>query len=145
MIMEQMGTLEVLAQLRREGLLRAFGISTKTVEGGLAAARCCDVVMLTYNTQQREALPVLDACASRGCGVLVKKAFGNGHLLAPAGTGSADAAPAPQIQRDPLQATMDLLLEHPGTGAAVVGTINPTHLQANVTAARLALERIARR
>ena len=44
--------------------MRAFGMSSKTVAGGLAAAAICDVLMLTYNLQQREELPVLDACAA---------------------------------------------------------------------------------
>lgn len=125
-IMEQMGTLDMLARLKREGLLRAFGLSTKTVAGGLAAAETCDVVMLTYNPGQREELPVLDACARLGCGALVKKALGSGHLLAEGGAAA-------------LQASMDLVFAHPGSSAAIVGTVNPDHLQADVEAARRAL------
>ena len=59
-IMEQAGTLETLAQLKQEGLVRAFGMSTKTLEGGLAAAAHCDVVMATYNLQHREESVVLE-------------------------------------------------------------------------------------
>jgi len=118
-IIEQMGTLEALAQLKAEGLLRAFGISTKTVAGGLAAAQACDVVMLTYNLQQREELPVLDACHRLQRGALVKKALGSGRL--------------------PPDAGLELVFGHAGTSAAVVGTINPAHLQADVEAARRVL------
>ncbi|MCP5121161.1 MAG: aldo/keto reductase [Pseudomonadales bacterium] len=132
-IINRMGTLEALAQLKREGLLRAFGMSTKTVAGGLAAARACDVVMLTYNLQQPEELPVLDACAHLQCGALVKKALASGHLLPTAGTAAGPAASGL------LQASMALALAHPGTSATIVGTINPAHLQANVAAARSAL------
>ena len=128
-IIEQGGTLEALADLKREGLIRAFGMSTKTVAGGLAAARVCDVVMLTYNPQYRDELPVLDACAELGTGTLIKKVLGSGHL---AGSGE-------QGNRPGLQACMDLAFSHPGTGAAIVGTINRAHLQANVEAARCAL------
>jgi aryl-alcohol dehydrogenase-like predicted oxidoreductase len=128
-IIERMGTLQALAQLRAEGLVRAIGMSTKTVAGGLAAARVCDVVMLAYNPLHREELPVLDACAELETGTLIKKVLGSGHLA-----GSAD-----QGNKAGLQACMDLAFSHPGTGAAIVGTINRAHLEANVAAARRAL------
>ncbi len=118
-IIERMGTLEALAQLKREGLLRAFGMSTKTLAGGLAAAQTCDVVMLTYNLQQAQELPVLDACARLGRGALVKKALGSGRL--------------------PPEVSLELVLGHAGTSAAVVGTIDPAHLLADVEAARRVL------
>jgi len=121
-IIREMGTLQVLEQLKQEGLIRAFGMSTKTVEGGLAAAAVSDVVMLTYNLDSREELPVLDACASLGVGALIKKALASGHL-------------ARQYQ-DPVQASMDLVFAHPATSAAIVGTITPAHLQANADAVR---------
>jgi aryl-alcohol dehydrogenase-like predicted oxidoreductase len=121
-IIQEMGTLQALEQLKQEGLIRAFGMSTKTVEGGLAAAAASDVVMLTYNLDSQEELPVLDACASLGVGALIKKALASGHL-------------ARQYQ-DPVQASMDLVFAHPATSAAIVGTITPAHLQANVDAVR---------
>ncbi len=124
-IMEKYGTLEALDELKREGLIRAFGVSTKTVEGGLAAARASDVVMLTYNLARQEERPVLDACAELGKGALIKKALASGHL-------SKDI-------EDPVQASMDLVFSHPGTSAAIVGTISATHLEANVNAVRRAL------
>jgi aryl-alcohol dehydrogenase-like predicted oxidoreductase len=125
-IIEQAGTLEALAQLKQEGLVRAFGMSTKTLEGGLAAAANCDVVMATYNPQHREESLVLDACARSGAGALVKKALASGHL----GKHPQDAV------RDALQ----LVLGHRGTSAALVGTITPEHLRANVAVAREQLD-----
>jgi aryl-alcohol dehydrogenase-like predicted oxidoreductase len=108
--------------MKQEGLIRAFGMSSKTVEGGLAAAAVSDVVMLTYNLDSQEELPVLDACASLGVGALIKKALASGHLA--------------REYPDPVQASMDLLFAHPATSAAIVGTITPAHLQANVEAVR---------
>jgi aryl-alcohol dehydrogenase-like predicted oxidoreductase len=125
-IIEQLGTLQALEELKTQGLIRAFGLSTKTVAGGLAAAAISDVVMLTYNLAQREERPVLDACARLGKGALIKKALASGHL-------DADYP-------DPVQASMDLVFNHPGTSAAIVGTITPAHLQANVEAVRRALD-----
>ncbi|NCF19425.1 MAG: aldo/keto reductase [Haliea sp.] len=109
-IIKECGTLETLQDLKREGLIRAFGMSTKTPAGGLAAAKLCDVVMLTSRLKR---------------GALVKKALASGHL--------AEDYP------DPVQASMDLVLSHPGTSAAVIGTIDPAHLRDNVAAARNAL------
>jgi len=124
-IIEQMGTLETLADLKREGLIRAFGMSTKTVAGGLAAAEACDVVMLTYNPGEQEEKPVLDACLQFNTGALIKKALASGHLVS--------------SEPDAVQASMNLAFTHPGTSAAIIGTINPAHLQANVAAAQRAL------
>ena len=121
-IIREMGTLQALEQMKQEGLIRAFGMSTKTVEGGLAAAAVSDVVMLTYNLDSQEELPVLDACASLGVGALIKKALASGHLA--------------REYPDPVQASMDLLFAHPATSAAIVGTITPAHLQANVETVR---------
>jgi aryl-alcohol dehydrogenase-like predicted oxidoreductase len=121
-IIREMGTLQALEQMKQEGLIRAFGMSSKTVEGGLAAAAVSDVVMLTYNLDSQEELPVLDACASLGVGALIKKALASGHLA--------------REYPDPVQASMDLLFAHPATSAAIVGTITPAHLQANVEAVR---------
>jgi len=125
-IINEMGTLQALQQLKDEGLIRAFGMSTKTLAGGLAAAPHCDVLMLTYNPGQREELPVLDACADLNTAVLIKKALASGHL---------DSS----CEGDPVQTSLELALSHPATSAVVIGTINPDHLRDNVAAARRAL------
>jgi len=125
-ILSGLGTLEALRQLQREGLIRACGISTKTVAGGMAAAELCDVVMPTVNLWQREEVAVLEACARRQVAALVKKPLASGHL------GS-----------DPQRALRDslaLVLGHPGAASAVVGTISPDHLRANVECARSLLD-----
>lgn len=124
-IIRELGTLDALASLKSRGLIRAYGVSTKTVEGGIAAARASDAVMVTYNLAQREEAAVLDACATLGRGALVKKALASGHLA-----GNCE---------DPVQASMDLVFGHPGVTAAIIGTINPAHLRSNVAAARRAL------
>ena len=124
-IIEHLGTLEALAQLKREGLVRAFGMSTKTLPGGLAAVEDCDVLMVTYNLNQRGDEAVLDACHQRKRGVLIKKPLASGHLA-----GGED---------DRLQASLDLVFSHPATATAVIGTLNIGHLEANVAAAGRAI------
>lgn len=125
-IIEKLGTLQALAELKSEGLIKAFGMSTKTVAGGQAAAEQSDLVMLTYNLSHQDEASVLDTCYRLGKGALIKKALASGHL----GQGSNE---------DPVQASMNLIFGHPGTGAAIVGTITPAHLAANVKAAHQAL------
>ncbi|MCB1864758.1 MAG: aldo/keto reductase [Chromatiales bacterium] len=112
--------LETLATLKREGAIRAIGMSTKTVAGALWCAEHCDVVMLTLNPGHTVELPAIDACNANGCGVLVKKGFASGHL--------AD-------RPDGAKQAIEFVLGTPGVHALVVGTINPAHLRANVAAA----------
>ncbi|WP_133491645.1 aldo/keto reductase [Alcanivorax sp. 24] len=119
------GTLEVLAELKRKGLIRAIGVSTKTVEGGLETLRRADVAMVTYNLAHDEERPVIDYAAEHGKGILIKKAFASGHL---------DAGHA-----DPVQASLDRVLGTPGVGAVIAGTVNPRHLKENVEKARRAV------
>lgn len=124
-IIEQLGTLEALQDLKREGLIRAFGMSTKSVAGGLAAAALSDVMMLTYNLEETADEEVLAYCARENKGTLIKKALASGHLS--------------QHYPDPVQASMDLVFSHPGTSAAIIGTITPDHLRVNAEAVRRAL------
>lgn len=126
-ILEQAGTLETLQELKREGLIRAVGLSGKTAEGGLLAAERADAVMLTYNLDYGDEAEVLNYCAQHGKAGIIKKAFASGHLV---DTGA-----------DPVQASMDFIFAHAGTTSAIIGTINPDHLRQNVAAAVRAIRR----
>jgi aryl-alcohol dehydrogenase-like predicted oxidoreductase len=115
-IIREYGTLDVLADLKAAGAIRAYGVSTKTLEGGLATVAHADVVMITLNMDAPEVLPVASAARHRGRGVLVKKALGSGHL----GAGAADQ--------------LRWVVSRPGVTSAVVGTIDADHLAANAAA-----------
>ena len=119
------GALEVLAEFKRQGLVRATGMSTKTVSGGLAALAQSDMAMVTYNLNEQAERAVIDAAFDSGRGVLVKKAFASGHACAADG--------------DPVQQSLDLVLGHAGTSAVIAGTINLDHLRENVDKAHRAL------
>lgn len=124
LIIEQSGALETLAELKQEGKLRSFGISTKTVAGGLRAAARCDLLMVSWNLADETEIPVIDRCRELGTGVLIKKALASGHALA-----AGD---------DPVRAAFARILAHTGVGSLVIGTIDPDHLRANARAARAA-------
>ena len=125
-ILQQTDCLQTLLTLKARGWIRAVGMSSKTVAGGLLAVTHCDVVMVTYNLLSTAELPVIRRAQQAGKGVLIKKGLLSGHLQ--------------QIQvpaADPVAASMRLLLSEPGVSSVVIGTLNPAHLQANVAAACL--------
>ena len=109
---------EALQELKREGLIRAVGMSTKTVEGGIWCVENMDVVMATYNPVHTEELPVLERAAQLGKGILIKKGLQSGHADAAAGGSGVEQA-------------LRFIFEHP-VHSVVVGTINPKHLRENV-------------
>lgn len=120
-IIRSTGILDCLADIKAAGKIRAFGMSTKTVAGGLLAAEQSDLVMVTYNLNETAERPVIDYCAAHHKGVLIKKALASGHIC---------------LQGDdPVKASLDFVLNTPGVGSAIVGTINPAHLADNVAKA----------
>ena len=109
---------ELIAKMqdfKNRGLVRAIGASTKTSEGGLRALETMDLVMATYAPDYRDEEPVLDYAAVNNKGTLLKKVLGSGH-----NTNIEDA--------------FKFAFSHSGASAAIVGTINPEHLQENVQA-----------
>ncbi|MEM1229754.1 MAG: aldo/keto reductase [Pseudomonadota bacterium] len=110
-ILESHRTLDVLLALKGDGLIRAVGMSHKTLAGGERAIELgADVLMTTYNRQDTSMAPLLARCAQAGVGVLIKKALASGH----------DGARA-----------LAEVANTPGADCIVVGTINPAHLRAN--------------
>ena len=124
-ILEQEECLATLQQLQKAGVIRALGMSTKTIAGGIAAVQALDVVMLTYNLQQRDEA-VLELATQQGKGVLVKKGLMSGHV------GNTEGG-------DLVRASMELNFSRPGIGSMIVGTINPQHLRHNIETARQVL------
>jgi len=125
-IINKYGTLDVLAQLKAEGKIRAFGMSTKTVAGGLLAAEKSDGVMVTWNLHHAAEVPVIDYCLKHNKGVLIKKALASGHATLPA-------------YKDPVEKSFEMIFGHAGVSSAIVGTINSEHLRSNVENVELAL------
>lgn len=114
-----------LETLKQNGVIRAFGLSGKTVEGGIAALQRSDCAMVTYNLNEQAEKPVLDFALSHNKGILIKKALASGHLC-------LDGS-------DPVREGLSLVLSHPAVASAIVGTINPQHLRDNVAAAAAVL------
>lgn len=119
------GALLELRELQRQGKVRAVGASTKTLAGAFLAVDLCDVVMLTLNPASTTDLPALRLAGERSVGVLVKKPLDSGHAALGADNRVEDA--------------FRFIFAEPAATAAVVGTINPDHLAANVAAVEAAL------
>lgn len=127
-VLNECAVYQTLAELKREGKIRGFGFSGKTVKGGLLALQQGDCAMVTYNLNEQGEKPVLDYAAAHNKAVLVKKALASGHVCLSPGV-------------DPVRASFELLFEHPGVTGAIVGTINPLHLAHNVATAAAVIRR----
>ncbi|MCY1390121.1 Pyridoxal 4-dehydrogenase [compost metagenome] len=125
-ILNDSGVYATLAELKREGKIRSYGLSGKTVEGGLKALEQGDCAMVTYNLNEQHEKPVIDYAATHGKAILVKKALASGHVCLTPGV-------------DPVRASFELLFGHPGIASAIIGTINPVHLAHNVATAAAVL------
>ncbi|WP_372653121.1 aldo/keto reductase [Alcanivorax borkumensis] len=123
------GTLDALNDLKKAGLIRATGMSTKTVAGGIASLNHADMAMVTYNLHQQDEAPVIEHAAARQKGILIKKAFASGHLN--------------DTLDDPVRESLDQILGIAGVSSIIAGTINPAHLQENVAKARQACKMAA--
>lgn len=111
-IIENDDVFVTLSALKQEGKLRAYGMSTKTVQGGRQAIDRADIAMVTYNPSYTDEREVIQYAEQKQKGIFIKKAFGSGHL-------SPEAA-------------LTFILAEPGVTSIILGTINPDHLRENV-------------
>ena len=110
---EAAGAIRALTRLRDQGTVRAIGFSGKTAIDGNAALGFADVLMCTINPSYTSEVPLVEAAASQGTAVVVKKPLARGQH-------GAEALPA-----------IDAI---PGVSSILVGTTNPRHLRANANA-----------
>ncbi len=129
-ILESSDCPETLLRLKEKGLIKAIGMSTKTVAGGLKAAEMLDVVMATYNPTMHDDAPVIEQAFSLGKGILVKKALNSGHDCI-AGEAEKNNTGLSLSERN-----LRFALDKAGVSSVIVGTINPAHLRENVAAAQ---------
>ena len=112
-IINNEAALETLDRMKQEGLIRAYGMSTKTVEGGCWIVENTDVVMATYNLETLTELPVIERASELNKGVVVKKGLQSGHA-------------------DSVEDAFRHVLTQSGVSSMIVGTIDADHLRANV-------------
>ncbi|MFC1602628.1 aldo/keto reductase [Pseudomonadota bacterium] len=122
-VLKQEGALDALRALKEKGLIRAHGMSTKTLVGGLLAVVDTDIVMVTCNPDYQEELPVIRAADLRMRGVLIKKALQSGH-----------------IEAGEVEEAMKFIFAQPGVSSVMIGTITPNHLRDNIAAVEAAIK-----
>ncbi len=134
--------LHTLSELKRAGWIRAFGMSTKTMEGGLICAQEADVVMTTFDPAQDDDRKLMQNCATHNAGVLLKKIFNSGHLLVNSPNADAqdnknrqDAKPITTL----IEQQMKVIFAQSAVNSAIIGTLNCQHLRSNVQCALLGL------
>ncbi len=121
-VLKNSGAVAALQKAKDAGKILAFGISTKTIEGGqLAVSLGMDVVMATYNPWHQEEEPILDAAQETGCAIFLKKAFGSGWF----GKNDGDQ------EKSPVRSTFRFIFDHPASTAVIAGTIDKKHLREN--------------
>lgn len=111
-IIEQYDVFNVLAELKRQGLIRAYGMSTKTIEGGQLTLAHADVLMLTYHRDYLDEKCLIEEGQQKNKGIFIKKALASGHLEKP-------------------EEALAFVLQEPGVSSIIMGTINPQHLSRN--------------
>jgi aryl-alcohol dehydrogenase-like predicted oxidoreductase len=121
-IIEEDDVFTTLAELKKAGKIRAYGMSTKTVEGGLLAVEHSDVVMVMHNPIYTAEQEVIARAHQNEKAIFVKKAFASGHLEKISAT-------------DPIKEAMHFILQEPGVTSIILGTLNHAHLQYNVQCA----------
>lgn len=111
-----------LSSLKEQGKIRAFGMSTKTIGGGLATVDLADLAMVTYNPFYHDEREVIAYAHQHQKGILIKKAFASGHLQKER-----------QADENPYKAALQYILAEPGVSSIIIGTINTQHLQENLS------------
>ncbi|MBN4053885.1 aldo/keto reductase [Haliea sp. AH-315-K21] len=124
-ILLESSCLETLRKLQESGLIRAIGMSTKTIAGGMLAVDLLDIVMLTYNLEQQDQ-EVVDYAQQHNKGILVKKGLMSGHVK--------------KSGKELVSESMALIFSQAAIGSMIVGTINPEHLAQNVKIAKSLLQ-----
>lgn len=128
-IIENEGALPELQKLKQDGLVRAYGMSTKTTQGGLWIVENTDVVMATLNLGNDHDLPVIARAHELNKGVVIKKGLQSGHADKSAGGAGVEQA-------------FEYVFSHAGVSSMIVGTINPVHLRENVTVTNRVIEEL---
>jgi len=132
---EQFG---VIADMRKEGLIRHAGLSEVAVEDIVAAQKFFPVatVQNLYNLGNRQSEKVLEHCVQHGIGFIPWYPLAAGQLAAP---GSVLDAIAHRLGATPGQVAIAWLLKRADVMLPIPGTGSVAHLEENVAAADLLL------
>jgi len=112
-ILRETDVVESLQELKRQGKIRAIGISGKTVEGARESLKWADALMVEYHLSDRSHQSVIAQAQEKGIGVIIKKGLFSGNL-------------------DPKQA-ISFVLKNRGVTNLVIGGLNAEHIRQNIS------------
>ncbi len=118
-IQRETDLIETLKSIKAQGKARKIGLSGKTPAGATLALSWADVLMCPWHPLDRSHESVMRSARSAGIGVLAKKVLASGH--------ATDATAA--IQESITHAH-----------AAVIGSLSPTRMQANIACCHPAVD-----
>ena len=110
-ILEKTDTVPILLDFRSRGLIRAIGLSGKTVEGAQLALKWADVLMVEYHLQDKSHDQVIAQASEKNVAVFVKKGLSSGKL--------------------PPHESIRFVLGNPGVSCLIVGGLNFDHFHEN--------------
>lgn len=119
-IIEETDVVATLLDLRSAGIVRAVGMSGKTIAGAQLALPWADALMVEYNLKDQSHHSVITEAADRGLAVFVKKGLGSGNL--------------------PAAESIRFVLNHTGVSSLIVGGLNLGHFAENFAVAAQAGE-----
>ncbi len=111
-ILNHTDVVPTLIALRDAGVIKAIGLSGKTIDGARAALAWADVLMVEYHVHDQSHGPVIAEAVDAGVGVVVKKGLASGQI-------------------DPAEA-IPFVLGTAGVASLVIGSLGIDHIQANI-------------
>lgn len=110
-ILEETDTVGTLQDFRSRGLIRAIGLSGKTIEGARSALAWADALMVEYHLNDTTHASLIDEAAAHGVAIFVKKGLSSGKL-----------APDEAIR---------FVLSNENVTSLIVGGLNVDHFESN--------------
>ncbi len=117
-LIEEENVFVSLDALKQAGKIRGYGMSTKTVVGGLLTLTHADLAMVTFNPLEQVERAVIAAAYAQQKGIFIKKALVSGHLQ-------------PLNSPQALAEALAFSVNEPGVSSVIIGTINAVHLREN--------------
>lgn len=114
--------IKTFTDAKQQGWVRSIGASTKTVEGGEYALRYFDGIMMAASLAHTDEHPLFDIARQDNKGLILKKIYDSGWAL------------NSENKHTVMQQTLHQLFTCEAVSTAVIGTINPLHLQQNIDA-----------
>lgn len=125
-IIEQDQVFVTLERLKQAGKIRAYGMSTKTVVGGLQTIKYADVAMVTYHPECKDDKEVIVSAYQNGKAIFIKKALASGHM------------PFSVAE------SMAFIFAEQGVTSVIIGSLNVEHLRQNAASVVSAMDASSR-